>query len=151
MKAVLQRVTKASVTINGKETRSIGPGLVILLGVMPGDTEKHSATMANNLCQMRIFSDENGKMNRSLLDVGGSMLVVSNFTLGADCRKGARPSFSGAAAPDVAEPLYQHFVNEVRGKGVETQTGEFGADMQVSLVNDGPVTILLDSDELTIH
>lgn len=107
--------------------------------------------MANKLCQMRIFSDENGKMNRSLLDVGGSMLVVSNFTLGADCRKGKRPSFSGAAAPDVAEPLYQHFVNEVREKGVETQTGEFGADMQVSLVNDGPVTILLDSDELTIH
>ena len=151
MKAVLQRVTQASVTINGSETRSIGPGLVILLGVMPGDTEKHSATMANKLCQMLIFSDENGKMNRSLLDVGGSMLVVSNFTLGADCRKGTRPSFSGAAAPDVAEPLYQHFVRQVREKGVETQTGEFGADMQVSLVNDGPVTILLDSDELTIH
>ena len=151
MKAVLQRVTQASVTINGSETRSIGPGLVILLGVMPGDTEKHSAAMANKLCQMRIFSDENGKMNRSLLDVGGSMLVVSNFTLGADCRKGTRPSFSGAAAPDVAEPLYQHFVRQVREKGVETQTGEFGADMQVSLVNDGPVTILLDSDELTIH
>lgn len=150
MRAVLQRVKQADVTINGGENRAIGEGLVILLGVMPGDTEKHGQVMAKKLCEMRIFSDENGKMNRSLLDIGGEMLLISNFTLGADCRRGTRPSFSGAAVPDVAEPLYRAFAQEVRRKGVTVQTGEFGADMQVRLVNDGPVTIFLDSDDLKI-
>ena len=117
---------------------------------MDGDTEGHARLMAKKTCKMRIFEDDQGKLNRSLLDIGGEMLVVSNFTLGADCKKGTRPSFSDAAAPSAAVPLYELFVEECRKLGVSVvKTGEFGADMKVSLVNDGPVTIILDSDRLT--
>ena len=124
-------------------------GLVVLLGVIQGDTPGHARLMAKKTCEMRIFEDGQGKLNRSLLDIGGEMLVVSNFTLGADCKKGTRPSFSDAAAPAEAIPLYELFVEECRRLGVkEVKTGEFGADMKVSLVNDGPVTIILDSDKL---
>ena len=149
MRAVLQRALEARVDILNEETkeildsRAVGHGLMVLLGVMDGDT-------ARKTCEMRIFEDDQGKLNRSLLDIGGEMLVVSNFTLGADCKKGTRPSFSDAAAPSAAVPLYELFVEECRKLGVSVvKTGEFGADMKVSLVNDGPVTIILDSDRLT--
>lgn len=153
MKAVLQRALEAQVTMidkdNGDVTRPIGHGLVVLLGVIQGDTPGHARLMAKKTCEMRIFEDGQGKLNRSLLDIGGEMLVVSNFTLGADCKKGTRPSFSAAAAPAEAIPLYELFVEECRRLGVQNvKTGEFGADMKVSLVNDGPVTIILDSDKL---
>lgn len=152
LKAVLQRVTQARIEIQGKEghcTRETGAGLVVLAGIMKGDTPAHIRLMAKKTCEMRIFEDEQGKLNRSLLDIGGSMLIVSNFTLGADCKKGTRPSFSDAAPPAEAILLYELFVSECRSLGVkQVETGEFGADMQVSLVNDGPVTIILDSDKL---
>ncbi len=156
MRAVLQRALEARVDILNEETkeildsRAVGHGLMVLLGVMDGDTEGHTRLMARKTCEMRIFEDDQGKLNRSLLDIGGEMLVVSNFTLGADCKKGTRPSFSDAAAPSAAVPLYELFVEECRKLGVSVvKTGEFGADMKVSLVNDGPVTIILDSDRLT--
>lgn len=156
MRAVLQRVLQAQVEIVDEsslqtlECRGIGQGLMVLLGVMGGDTPPHVRQMAKKVCEMRIFEDEQGKLNRSLLDVGGEMLVVSNFTLGADCKKGTRPSFSDAASPVKAIPLYEQFVEECRRLGVpEIKTGEFGAAMKVSLVNDGPVTIILDSDKLS--
>lgn len=156
MRAVLQRALEARVDILNEETkeildsRAVGHGLMVLLGVMDGDAEGHARLMAKKTCEMRIFEDDQGKLNRSLLDIGGEMLVVSNFTLGADCKKGTRPSFSDAAAPSAAVPLYELFVEECRKLGVSVvKTGEFGADMKVSLVNDGPVTIILDSDRLT--
>ncbi len=156
MRAVLQRALEARVDILNEETkeildsRAVGHGLMVLLGVMDSDTEGHARLMAKKTCEMRIFEDDQGKLNRSLLDIGGEMLVVSNFTLGADCKKGTRPSFSDAAAPSAAVPLYELFVEECRKLGVSVvKTGEFGADMKVSLVNDGPVTIILDSDRLT--
>ena len=145
MRAVLQRVKQADVTINGGENRAIGEGLVILLGVMPGDTEKHGQVMAKKLCEMRIFSDENGKMNRNLEQVGGSLLVVSQFTLYADTSS-RRPGFSGAAKPDLAIPLYEDFMAHCRERGFAVEHGEFGADMQVDSLNDGPVTILFDTE-----
>jgi D-tyrosyl-tRNA(Tyr) deacylase len=149
MKIVLQRVSRAAVLIEGEERREIGKGLLLLLGVRPEDDEKASAFLAEKAANLRIFEDENGAMNRSLLDVGGGALVVSNFTLYANARKGRRPSFIGAATPAHAEPLYHHFVEALRSAGVrEIATGEFGAHMEVSLVNDGPVTIILDSDQL---
>ena len=150
MRAVIQRVSRAEITIDHQETREIGQGLVVFLGVMKGDTEAQAEFLAEKAQGLRIFTDENGKMNLSLEDIGGEMLVVSNFTLGADCKKGTRPSFSDAAAPSAAVPLYELFVEECRKLGVSVvKTGEFGADMKVSLVNDGPVTISLDSDRLT--
>ena len=150
MRAVIQRVSRAEITIDHQETREIGQGLVVFLGVMKGDTEAQAEFLAEKAQGLRIFTDENGKMNLSLEDIGGEMLVVSNFTLGADCKKGTRPSFSDAAAPSAAVPLYELFVEECRKLGVSVvKTGEFGADMKVSLVNDGPVTIILDSDRLT--
>lgn len=152
MKAVLQRVTQAHIEIlqeNQTFTRQTGAGLVVLAGIMKGDTPAHVRLMAKKTCEMRIFEDEQGKLNRSLLDIGGDMLIVSNFTLGADCKKGTRPSFSDAAPPAEAIPLYELFISECRKLGVEqVETGEFGADMKVSLINDGPVTIILDSDKL---
>ncbi len=148
MKAVLQRVTHARVTIDGEVSGEIGTGLLILLGVGPDDTEAHAQYLARKCVGMRIFSDADDKMNLSLADVSGKILAVSQFTLFADCRKGKRPNFTGAAKPDQANALYEYFVQCCRELGAETQTGAFGADMQVELVNDGPVTILLDTDEM---
>lgn len=149
MRAVLQRVTGASVTINGGETRTIGPGLLVLAGVREGDTAREARFLAEKTAAIRIFTDPQDKMNLSLLDVGGAVLVISNFTLYADCRKGRRPSFVRAEKPPVAEELYLEYVEGLRKAGVsEVKTGEFGAEMAVSLVNDGPVTILLDTDEI---
>ena len=148
MRAVVTRVKSASVEIDGRVNGAIGQGFLILLGVAPNDTSVHCVKLADKALGLRVFQDENGKMNRSLADVGGQVLVVSQFTLYADCRKGKRPSFIGAGGPDVAVPLYEQFLDECRKRGFEPQHGEFGADMQVASVNDGPVTILLDTDEL---
>ncbi|MBQ9514696.1 MAG: D-tyrosyl-tRNA(Tyr) deacylase [Ruminococcus sp.] len=149
MKAVLQRVKNARVTVDERVTGEIGQGLLVLLGVSEGDTERDADVLAAKIANLRIFSDENDKMNLSLLTIGGGMLVVSQFTLCADCRKGRRPDFFGAAKPDEAERLYLYFCERIKKEGVNTvETGEFGADMQVSLQNDGPVTIILDSGEL---
>ena len=149
MKAVLQRVKNARVTVDERVTGEIGQGLLVLLGVSEGDTERDAEVLAAKIANLRIFSDENDKMNLSLLTIGGGMLVVSQFTLCADCRKGRRPDFFGAAKPDEAERLYLYFCERIKKEGVNTvETGEFGADMQVSLQNDGPVTIILNSGEL---
>ena len=148
MRAVLTRVKSASVTIDGKVHGAIGKGFLILLGVAPGDTSVHCKKLAEKALGLRIFCDEQGKMNLSLSQVGGQVLVVSQFTLYADCRKGKRPSFTGAAGPDIAIPLYEQFLQECRALGFEPQHGEFGADMLVASENDGPVTIILDTDEL---
>lgn len=150
MKALLQRVQHASVTVDGQPISQIGPGLLVLLGVGPEDTEKEAAFLADKAARLRIFQDENDKMNLSLLDVDGEMLVVSQFTLYADCRKGKRPSFTGAAAPAHADALYETFQACVRELGVKkVGHGVFGADMKVDLLNDGPVTIMLDTQELS--
>ena len=145
MRAVVQRVNQSRVTVDGKTTGEIGPGLVVFLGVDTEDRSKDANYLANKIVHLRIFEDENKKMNRSLLDTGGQMLVVSQFTLLGDCRKGRRPSFVRAAPPDLAERLYMHFVSQVREKGVTVETGKFRAMMAVSLVNDGPVTLILES------
>ena len=146
MRLVIQRVREASVTVGGQVTGQIGPGLLALAGFAPTDAPAQLAWMARKLVQLRIFGDENGQMNRSVLDTGGQVLVVSQFTLLADARKGNRPSYIGAAPPAVAEPLYQQFVSLVAAElGQPVPTGIFGADMEVNLVNDGPVTIVLDS------
>ncbi|HMN62973.1 MAG TPA: D-aminoacyl-tRNA deacylase [Anaerolinea sp.] len=144
MRAVLQRVRRGSVTVAGARIAEIGQGLVILLGIGPGDREETARAMAEKIATLRIFEDEQGKMNRSVLDVGGEAIVVSQFTLYADSHKGRRPSFTDAAAPDLARPLVERFADLLRGLGVPTQTGEFGAEMQVEILNDGPVTILLE-------
>jgi D-tyrosyl-tRNA(Tyr) deacylase len=128
-----------------------GHGLLVLLGVGQGDGEKEAALLAKKIGELRIFEDSDGKMNLSLQDVGGQMLVVSQFTLYADCKKGRRPSFTAAAKPEEAERLYKFFCDQVRGQGIEVQTGVFRTEMQVSLVNDGPVTIWMDTRELTIE
>lgn len=146
MRAVIQRVKEASVLINGSQRRSIERGLLILLGAGPEDTEEDIQWLSTKILQMRIFQDENQKMNLSLLDIEGDLMVISQFTLYASTKKGKRPSFNPAAPPEMAEPLYRAFVNQCQKKTVhKVQTGEFGADMQVSLTNDGPVTILIDS------
>lgn len=146
MRAVIQRAARASVTLKGTgERREIGPGLVTLLGVAPGDTAAEAEWMAEKLVGLRVFTDEEGKMNLSLLETGGAMLVVSQFTLLGDAHKGRRPSFTGAAPPDVAEPLYEAFVRTVRALGVEVKTGVFGADMLVEIANDGPVTLVVET------
>jgi D-tyrosyl-tRNA(Tyr) deacylase len=144
VKAVVQRVTQGSVTVDHHDVGRIGHGLVILLGVARGDSEKEADYLAEKIVQLRIFEDDNGKMNRSLLDTGGSMLVVSQFTLLGDCRKGRRPSFAAAAPPEQAEALYTHFVRKVAQMGVPAATGRFRASMQVALTNDGPVTLILE-------
>ncbi len=150
MKAVLQRVSKAGIVINGVPGGEIGQGMVVLLGVMQGDTRVQADILAEKAAGLRIFTDEQDKMNRSVNDVGGGLLIVSNFTLGADCKKGRRPSFDRSAPPSEAEPLYDYFVERIRELADgPVETGRFGADMEVSLVNDGPVTILLDTDFLT--
>jgi D-tyrosyl-tRNA(Tyr) deacylase len=148
MRTVIQRVQHASVTVEGRITGQIGPGLLVLAGFAPDDTPATLDWMARKLVQLRIFSDGEGKMNRSVQDISGQVLVVSQFTLLADARKGNRPSYIGAAPPPVAIPLYEQFVGRVEQLlGYPVPTGEFGADMQVSLLNDGPVTIVLDSKE----
>lgn len=148
MRAVLQRVKHAKVTIDGRVSGEIGTGFLILLGVAPEDTPEEALYLAKKCVGLRVFEDENDKMNLALADVGGKILAVSQFTLYADCRKGKRPNFTRAAKGDQARELYKYFVDCCRGLGVETQTGEFGADMKVELLNDGPVTIMLDTDEL---
>lgn len=148
MRTVIQRVRHASVTIEGRVAGQIGPGLLVLAGFSPTDTPASLDWMARKLVQLRIFSDEDDKMNRSVQDVGGQVLVVSQFTLLADARKGNRPSYIGAAPPPIAVPLYEEFVQQLENLlGQPVPTGEFGADMQVELLNDGPVTIVLDSPE----
>lgn len=145
MRAVVQRVTEASVTVAGEVVGAIGPGLLVLLGVAPTDGPEQVDWMARKLVGLRIFADDEGRMNRSLLDGGGSMLVVSQFTLYGDCRKGRRPSFVGAARPEHAEPTYERFCEAVAALGPTVARGVFGADMAVALLNDGPVTLVVDS------
>lgn len=145
MRAVIQRVHKADVTVNGETVARIDRGLLVLLGAGRGDTEDSSRWMADKVCRLRIFEDPGGRMNRSVAEVKGEILCVSQFTLFGDCRKGTRPSFSGALEPEAARALIDRFVAEVRARGVACHTGVFGAHMQVMLVNDGPVTLLLDS------
>ena len=147
MKAVFQRVTEASVTIDGKQISAIKDGILLLVGVCDGDTKDEAAILAKKVAELRVFCDENDKMNLSVLDIGGSVLAVSQFTLCANTARGRRPDFMSAAKPGVALPLFNEFVSCLRQNGVQdVQTGEFGADMQVRLLNDGPVTILLDTD-----
>ncbi|MBQ9083376.1 MAG: D-tyrosyl-tRNA(Tyr) deacylase [Clostridia bacterium] len=144
MKAVVTRVSEASVVIDGKVNGQIGREFLVLLGVGPEDTEQQAVQLAGKVCKCRVFEDENGKMNLDLAAVGGSLLVISQFTLYADLRS-RRPGFSGAAKPDLAEPLYRRFMAECEKLGFPPQHGEFGADMQVHSINDGPVTLLFDT------
>ena len=144
MRAVIQRVSEGSVTVENRKVAQIGKGLVILLGIAPGDTEANAEALADKLVHLRIFEDAEEKMNLSLLDVNGEAIVVSQFTLYADTRKGRRPSFTDAAKPDIAEPLVETFAGMLEARGVPTQTGVFGAMMEVALVNDGPVTIVME-------
>ena len=146
MRAVVTRVSEASVTIDGTVHGKIGRGFLVLLGVGPNDSEETARKLADKICHLRVFSDENGKMNLDLAAVGGSLLVVSQFTLYADT-KSRRPGFTGAAKPDLAVPLYETFMAACRTHGFPVEHGEFGADMQVASVNDGPVTILYDTDK----
>ncbi len=149
MKAVIQRVSECSVTVEGKVTGSIGNGFLILLGIEKGDTGTEAEKLSAKISGLRIFTDENDKMNLSLSDVNGGVLVVSNFTLCAQCRKGRRPKFDAAADPEIAEPLYEYFCECMKNNGIEkVEKGIFGADMKVSLLNDGPVTIVIDTKEL---
>jgi len=148
MKAVLQRVTQSSVAVEGKEIGSIGRGFNILFGVGQNDDESLVAKMAEKIVNLRVFQDDEGKMNKSLLDVGGEILLISQFTLYADCRKGRRPSFVKAADPETGTRVYEKMIEAIRGYGVTVATGEFGGYMDVSIRNDGPTTIILDSAEL---
>ena len=144
MKGVIQRVTSASVTVDGRTTGEIGQGLLVLLGVEKGDDESKADWLAEKIAGLRIFSDDEGRMNLSLRDVGGALLVVSQFTLAGNCSKGKRPSFDTAAPPDEGRRLYEYFTDAVKRLDLSVQTGVFQADMQVSLVNDGPVTFILE-------
>ena len=144
MRVVLQRVTQASVTIAGRTPAAIGPGFLILVGFTHADTLDQVAWMAEKISTLRLFSDADGKMNLTLADVGGALLIVSQFTLYGDAQKGRRPSFIAAARPEVATPLYDTFIAALRATRLPVETGEFGADMEVSLVNDGPVTLILE-------
>ncbi len=148
MKAVVTRVDSASVTIDGNINGAIGRGFLILLGVAPGDTPAHCHKLADKILGLRIFEDEEARMNKSLADVGGEVLVVSQFTLYGDCHKGRRPNFLRAAPPDIAIPLYEQFLRECEALGFPPQHGEFGAKMEVASVNHGPVTLIVDTDEI---
>lgn len=148
MKAVIQRVKYALVKVDDVEIGKCNQGFLILLGVANEDSEKDVEALVNKITKLRVFEDEEGKMNLSIQDVGGEMLIISQFTLYADCRKGNRPSFINAAPPAVSKPLYEMFVEKIRNAGIPAQCGEFGADMKVELLNDGPVTIVLESGEL---
>ncbi|MBW2011011.1 MAG: D-tyrosyl-tRNA(Tyr) deacylase [Deltaproteobacteria bacterium] len=145
MRAVVQRVKKSSVSVDNKVIGEIGGGLLVLLGVAQGDTPDDAEYLADKIANLRIFEDENGKMNKSLIETQGEMLVVSQFTLCGDCRKGRRPSFINAARPEQANGLYEYFVKQVREKKISVKTGKFGAMMAVSLINDGPVTLIVES------
>ena len=147
MRTVIQRVSRAQVSIENTIVGSIGRGLVVFVGIAAEDSKKDLRWIAEKIVNLRIFEDDAGKMNTSLTDIEGEVLIISQFTLYGDCRKGRRPGFSGAAPPLIAEPYYQQFVEEVRSKGVQVATGTFQADMQVELINDGPVTLLLDSEK----
>lgn len=148
MRAVIQRVSGASVKVDGKPVGEISTGLVVLLGVGKGDSEESADLLLNKILNLRIFPDENGKMNRSLIEIGGEILVVSQFTLYADVRKGRRPSFTDAAEPETGNRLYQYFVSQCAKSPVKTATGLFQANMELSLTNTGPVTIIMDTKEL---
>lgn len=148
MRAILTCVKSASVTVDGNEIAKIGKGFLILLGVTHEDTEAQAVKLADKLMGLRVFEDENGKMNRSLEDVNGEVLIVSQFTLYGNCKKGRRPEFLSAARPDVAVPLYEKFIQLCRNKGIHVETGEFGAYMDVASVNDGPMTLIVDTDAL---
>ena len=145
MRGVIQRVQQCHVTVKNQTVGAIDAGLLVLLGVGTGDQRSDADYLADKIVHLRIFEDDHQKMNRSLLDTNGQMLVVSQFTLLGDCRKGRRPSFVHAAPPDIAKPLYSHFISQVRKKGVTVATGQFGAMMAVSLINDGPVTLIVES------
>ena len=147
MRAVLQRVSRAKVTVGTEVAGAIGHGWLVLLGIAPTDTKKEVEWLADKIANLRVFADDAGKMNRSVQDVGGSVLVVSQFTLYGDCSKGRRPSFIAAAPPEVAEPLYEAFAIALKALGIPVATGRFAADMQVELVNDGPVTLVLENAE----
>ena len=147
MRAVVQRVSSSRVTVDDKVTGEINEGLLVLLGVTHEDTSKDVDYMIDKVLNLRIFEDENEKMNLSLKDIGGELLVVSQFTLYGDCRKGRRPGFSDAARPEVAIPLYEEFIEKARNQDIKVGTGEFGAHMMVNIVNNGPTTILLDSEK----
>lgn len=145
MRALIQRVSEASVEVEGERVGACGPGLLVLLAVAPGDSEATALWMAQKIAGLRIFSDEQGRMNLSAVEIQGSALVISQFTLYGDTRKGRRPSFIGSAPPDLAEPLYRRFCELLAAEGLPVQRGVFGAHMRVSLLNDGPVTLLVDS------
>lgn len=144
MKGLIQRVKQASVTIDDELYSKINAGILVLLGVEKGDSEENADKLAEKLVKLRIFEDENGKMNKSVQDIGGEILVVSQFTLAGDCKKGTRPSFDKAELPQRANELYEYFVSKVESLGISTQTGSFGAMMDVELINDGPVTFMLE-------
>ncbi|MEX2540491.1 MAG: D-aminoacyl-tRNA deacylase [Trueperaceae bacterium] len=148
MRALLQRVSSAAVSSNGRRLGEVGHGLLVLLGVAPGDDHATAVQLAAKVAKLRVFADDEGKMNLSIGDVSGAVLAVSQFTLYGDARRGNRPSYTGAARPEQAEPIFDAFVTALRASGLSVATGRFGADMQVELVNDGPVTLWLDSDEL---
>ncbi len=145
MRAVVQRVSEARVRVDGAVVGEIGPGLLVLLGVRIGDTLEDARWLADKAAGLRIFADDQGKMNRDVAEAGGGVLVVSQFTLYGDCRKGRRPSFIDAAPPETAIPLYETFIDGIRALGIHTASGRFGAMMQVELVNDGPVTLIVES------
>lgn len=146
MRALLQRISHASVTVDGEKIGQSGPGLLILICAMQGDTEAQADYLATKIAKQRIFKDEAGKMNKSVRDIGGSALVVSQFTLAADTSRGNRPGFSTAARPEEGKALYEYFATKLAAEGVPVETGEFGADMKVELLNDGPVTIWMDTE-----
>lgn len=149
MRAVVQRTNGAEITINDAETRAAGPGLVVFICAMEGDTDAQADFLAQKVCELRIFKDENGKMNRSLIDEHGDILIVSNITLSADMKRGRRPDFSHSAAPTEAERLYEYFIEQVRKQPVgQVLTGEFGAHMHVNVQNDGPVNIVIDTEKI---
>ena len=148
MRALIQRVARASVTIDGAVHGSIGQGFLVLLGITDGDTADDAVYLADKVVRLRVFTDDDNKMNRSLADVGGGILIVSQFTLYGDCKKGNRPSFTAAARPETAIPLYETFIARCRESGLPVETGEFGADMKVDLLNDGPVTLWMDTAQM---
>ena len=148
MRSIIQKVKHSSVEVNGKINGRIEKGLTVLLGITHEDTEKEADILYEKIVNLRIFEDENGKMNLSLKDVGGSLLIISQFTLYADCKKGRRPSFTKAARPEKAIPLYEYFIEKAKADNINTQTGVFGEFMEVIILNDGPVTIFLDTNEL---
>lgn len=148
MRAVVQRVSRAAVLVEDQTVGSIGEGLVVLLGIHTDDGDREARWMADKIVNLRIFADESGKMNRSLVDIGKEMLIVSQFTLYGDCRKGRRPGYSSAAPPEKAEPMYRKFIELVKKHKINTATGQFQEMMEVSITNSGPVTLLLDSDKI---